>query len=97
MSINKKILYLSIFVLTLSFSKVGAEDIKKIGKFKDWEVMVMSEVSGKVCFVQSAPVLQAPKNNKRDARLFITFRPNEKIFNEISTTSGYEFNKKILF
>jgi hypothetical protein len=94
MSINKKILYLSIFVLTLSFSKVGAEDIKKIGKFKYWEVMVMSEVSGKVCFVQSAPVLQAPKNNKRDARLFITFRPNEKIFNEISTTSGYEFNKK---
>ena len=35
----------------------------------------MSEASGKVCFAQSAPVLQAPKKNKRDARLFITFRP----------------------
>jgi len=33
------------------------------------------------------------KKNKRDARLFITFRPSEKISNEISATAGYEFNK----
>ena len=33
------------------------------------------------------------KKNKRDARLFVTFRPGEKISDEISTTSGYEFNK----
>ena len=38
-------------------------------------------------------LLQAPKKDKRDARLFVTFRPSEKISNEISTTSGYEFNK----
>ena len=30
---------------------------------------------------------------KREARLFVTFRPNEKITNEISATAGYEFNK----
>ena len=59
------------------------QDLKKVGKFKDWEVMVMSEASGKVCFAQSIPVLQAPKKNKRDARLFVTFRPGEKISNEI--------------
>ena len=69
------------------------QNLKKVGKYKDWEVMVMSEQSGKVCFAQSSPVLQAPKKNKRDARLFVTFRPNEKISNEISTTAGYEFNK----
>ena len=69
-----------------------AENLKKVGKYKDWEVMVMSEQSGKVCFAQSSPVLQAPKKNKRDARLFVTFRPSEKISNEISTTAGYEFN-----
>ena len=40
----------------------------------------MSDQSGKVCFAQSTPVLQAPKSNKRDARLFVTFRPNEKIY-----------------
>ena len=55
--------------------------------------MVISESSSKVCFAQSSPVLQAPKKNKRDARLFITFRPSEKISNEISATAGYEFNK----
>ena len=57
----KKILLFSIFILFLSFSKAFSEDIKKVGKFKDWEVMVISEPSGKVCFAQSSPVLQAPK------------------------------------
>ena len=93
MPLIKKILFLSIAIFALSGSKIFAEDLKKIGKFKDWEVMIMAETSGKVCFAQSTPVLQAPKTNKRDARLFITFRPNEKISNEISTTAGYEFNK----
>ena len=89
----KKILFLSMFILIISISKSFSENLKKVGKFKDWEVMVMSEASGKVCFAQSTPVLQAPKKNKRDARLFITFRPGEKISNEISATAGYEFNK----
>ena len=94
MSIIKKIIFLSIFIPVLSLSNSFAEDLKKVGKFKDWEVMVMSEATGKVCFAQSSHVLQAPKKNKRDARLFITFRPSEKISNEISATAGYEFNKK---
>ena len=93
MSIIKKILSLTIILSVALISKTFANDLKKIGKYKDWEVMVVSEQSGKVCFAQSIPVLQAPKSNKRDARLFVTFRPNEKISNEISTTPGYEFNK----
>ena len=93
MSIIKKILILLVIISAILFPKTYADDLKKIGKFKDWEVMVISEQSGKVCFAQSVPVLQAPKSNKRDARLFVTFRPNEKISNEISTTPGYEFNK----
>ena len=71
-----------------------AEELKKIGKFKDWQTMVFVEPSGKVCFAQSSPVLQSPKSNKREARLFVTFRPGEKISDEISTSPGYEFNKK---
>ena len=93
MSIIRKTIFLSIFIPIISVSNSFAENLKKVGKFKDWEVMVMSEASGKVCFAQSSPVLQAPKKNKRDARLFITFRPGEKISNEISATAGYEFNK----
>ena len=93
MSLIKKTLFLSIIALFISTTGSFSEDLKKIGKFKDWEVLVISEASGKVCFAQSSPVLQTPKKNKRDARLFVTFRPNEKISNEISTTAGYEFNK----
>ena len=93
MPIIKKILLLLFFTSCILINKTFAEVLKKVGKFKDWEVMVVSEASGKMCFAQSIPVLQAPKKNKREARLFVTFRPNEKISNEISTTAGYEFNK----
>ena len=93
MSIIKK--YYIYFLLTIFFGSMPlkAEELKEIGKYKDWKSMVLVEASGTVCFAQSSPVLQAPKKNKRDARLFVTFRPNEKIFNEISATAGYEFNK----
>ena len=93
MSLTKKILFFFGFFLFFNSTNIYAEDLKKIGKYKDWETMILADSSGKVCFAQSAPVLQAPKKNKRDARLFITFRPSEKISNEISATAGYEFNK----
>ena len=93
MSIIKKIiLILPIFALGY-FGQLSSEEIKKIGKYKDWEVMAVTEASGKVCFAQSSPILQAPKSNKRDAKLFIAFRPTEKIIDEVSVTGGYEFNK----
>ena len=75
-------------------SLVVAEEVKKIGKFKDWETVILKNDSGNVCFAQTKPVLQSPKNNPRDARLFVTFRPNDKIIDEISITAGYEFNSK---
>ncbi len=94
MSIIKKILIiLPIIFITWCF-QLSAEEIKKIGKFKDWEAMVMTSDTGKVCFAQSLPILQGPKsNNKRNAKLFISFWPSEKTINEISVTAGYEFNK----
>ena len=88
----KKIL-ISISLLLFSFTPLKAEELKEIGKFKDWQTMVLIEPTGTVCFAQSSPVLQAPKSNQRDARLFVTFRPNEKIIDEISASPGYEFNQ----
>ena len=90
MSIIKKTFLFPIFFI-FTFSAFG-EEVKKIGKFKDWETMVLVSNDGIVCFAQSKPVLQAPKTNKRDARLFVTFRPVDKIKDEISITPGYEFN-----
>ena len=91
--IKKNLILISIFTL-LALAPSKAEELKKIGKFKDWQTIVLIEPAGTVCFAQSSPVLQAPKSNKREARLFVTFRPSEKISDEISTSPGYEFNKK---
>ena len=88
----KKILIFLPIVFIFSINQSFAEDIKKIGKYKDWEVMTVSDVDGKVCFAQSIPVLQAPKSNKREAKMFVTFRPVDKIKDEISVSAGYEFN-----
>ena len=87
--------YFIILIFFSTFSSlVVAEEVKKIGKFKDWESIVLKKENELVCFAQTKPVLQSPKNNPREARLFVTFRPNEKILDEISITAGYEFNNK---
>ena len=91
MPIIKKFIFI-IFITTFA-SQVSAE-IKKMGTHKDWATYIMNAETGKVCFAQSKPVLQSPKSYSRDARLFVSFRPGEKIANEISVTAGYEFNKK---
>ena len=92
MSLIKKIIIL-LTVLVLSSNNLFAQELKKIGKYKDWESMVVMEDTGKVCFAQTSPILQSPKsNNKRDAKLFISFRPADKIIDEVSVTAGYEFN-----
>ena len=89
----KKYFIFFLIIFLFSLSPLRAEDLKEIGKYKDWRTMVLVETTGTVCFAQSSPVLQAPKSNIRDARLFVTFRPAEKIKDEISASPGYEFNK----
>ena len=92
MPIIKKFIF--IVFLTAFANQVNAEEVKKMGTHKDWETYIIKSDTGKVCFAQSKPVLQAPKKNPREARLFISFRPQENITNEISITSGYNFNSK---
>ena len=92
MSIIKRTIIFFIIIFIFSIKHVSAEELKKIGKFKDWETLVLIKDSGLTCFVQTKPVLQSPKTNKREARLFVSFRPSDKVTDEISTTSGYEFN-----
>ena len=92
MSIIKKFIF--VIFLTTCVGQVNGEEVKKMGTHKDWETYIIKSDAGKVCFAQSKPILQAPKANPRDARLFISFRPSEKITNEISITAGYEFNNK---
>ena len=92
MSLIRKNLTFFVIFFIFGISQISAQEIKKIGKFKDWETIVVTDETAKLCFAQSKPVLQSPKNNVREARLFISFRPSEKISDEVSITSGYEYN-----
>ena len=88
-------LYISFIIILISFSARSAEDLKSIGKFKDWETFTVTENSNKICFTQSIPILRAPKKFERNpSRLFISFRPTEDIKDEVSATSGYTFQKE---
>ena len=88
-------LYISFIIILISFSARSAEDLKSIGKFKDWETFTVTENNNKICFAQSIPILRAPKKFERNpSRLFITFRPSEDMKDEVSATSGYTFQKE---
>ena len=93
MSIKKTFL---IIIFSFIFSSANAEeDLKSLGKYKDWQSFVLLKEGVKTCFAQSIPVVKAPKKLKRDpSRLFVSFRPDENIKNEISVTNGYEFKLK---
>ena len=92
--ILKKIPFVVLFYFILGISN-AEENLKSLGKFKDWESFILSQSENKIFFDQSIPVVRAPKKFKRDpSRLFVSFRPTENIKNEISVTNGYEFKQK---
>ena len=92
-NLNK--IFFSILAIIFLTNFAIAEDLKSIGKFKDWETFILSQDGNKVCFAQSIPVVRAPKKLKREpSRLFVSFRPAQNIKNEFSVTNGYEFNTK---
>jgi len=80
-----------LFLITVLFaSKTYAANPVSSGKFKDWQVFTATTEQGKICFAQSKPKTRSPKNFKREpSKLFVTFRPQENIKDEVSVTSGY--------
>ena len=71
-----------------------ATEPKSIGKYKSWESFSYTNEKGKVCFAQTIPIERTPKKIKRDeSRLFVTFRKEESIKNEISVTSGHIYKQ----
>ena len=88
---NFKKLFLSLLIVFFA-SKAFATNPVSNGTFKDWQVFTATTEKGKICFAQSKPKTRSPKNFKREpSKLFVTFRPQENIKDEISVTSGYIF------
>jgi len=89
MQINK--ILITIILILFSFN-VSANTPKSTGKSKNWESFSIETDQGKICFAQTIPTKRAPQVIKRDSsRLFVTFRPNEKIKDEVSVTSGHAY------
>ena len=87
MYFKKLFVVLLFFLLT---SQVNADIPKSTGKYKNWESFNAVTDKGKICFAQSVPTKRAPGSIKREAsRIFVTFRPNENVKDEISITSGH--------
>ena len=81
--IVKKIIIITLFCFVLGTLN-AEENLKSLGKFKDWESFVLLQNENRICFAQSIPVIRAPKKLKRDpSRLFVSFRPTENIKNEV--------------
>ena len=89
MKIKTLIYFLLLYFLA---SNSFANTPKSSGKYKNWEGFTLMTDKGKVCFAQTKPVKRAPAAIKRnDSRIFVTFRPNENIKDEISITSGHAY------
>ena len=86
----KTVIYFLLFYFIISNSFANAP--KSSGKYKNWESFTLMTDKGKVCFAQTKPTKRAPSAIKRnDSRIFVTFRPNESIKDEISITSGHAY------
>ena len=79
----KKTLFIFLFFSAFMFDIAFTEEPKSLGKYKNWEAFSYNDDKGKVCFAQTIPTERSPKTFKvSEARLFVTFRKEEKIKNQ---------------
>ena len=61
-------------------------------QYNDWEAYRYDGGGQKTCYILSKPKTLSPSNrNHGDVFFFVTSRPAEKVFNEISVLVGYPF------
>ena len=86
----KKIFFIFFFIVFTS--SVFANIPRSIGKYKNWESYTIQTDKGKICFAQTKPVKRSPSSIKRkESRIFVSFRPNDNIVDEVSVTSGHTY------
>ena len=86
----KKIFILLLLIVFSSNSL--AVTPRSTGKYKNWESFVAETDKGKICFAQTKPVKRSPSSIKRkESRIFVSFRPNDNIVDEVSVTSGHNY------
>lgn len=90
------------FCLALAGTGAGADPAfaqaaERVAAHTDWSVFVAN--APKECYIVSPPTKSAATRDGKaadvergDIRLFVAFRPGEKVSNEVSFTGGYPFD-----
>ena len=82
----------SILFVVLITTHLYANTPRSTGKYKNWESFSFNSDKGKICFAQTLPTKRSPGSIKRSgSRIFVTFRPQEEVSDEISVTSGHDY------
>jgi hypothetical protein len=75
-----------------------SQSADRVATHSDWSVFVAA--NPKECYIVSAPKSSAARRDGKpadvdrgDIRLFISFRPGDKVTNEVSFTGGYPFRE----
>jgi len=85
------------FTLTVAAGAVTAQSADRVAAHTDWSVFVANDP--KECYIVSPPTSSTARRDGKpaevqrgDIRLFVSFRPAEKVTNEVSFTGGYPFD-----
>ena len=62
MPINKTTLIIILFSFICNIIS-AEENLKSIGKYKDWESFILSNEGNKICYAQSIPVIRADRKS----------------------------------
>jgi hypothetical protein len=68
----------------------GGPSATRLASFDDWSVYTAQSGRSKICYALSQPKERMPKNLSRDpAYLFVSFRPGERVRNELALVMGF--------
>jgi len=76
----------------LPASAVAQDAPTLLQQYSDWEAYRYDGDGGTACYILSKPKTLAPTDrNHGDVFFFVTSRPQEEVFNEVSVLVGYPF------
>ncbi|SDE81504.1 invasion associated locus B family protein [Rhodospira trueperi] len=80
---------------TASSSQALAQDVRTIGKFRDWTAYTYDEGGSKVCYIASRPQKDQGNYTRRgDIFAIVSHRPAEGASNVVSFVAGYPYKEQ---
>ncbi|MEM0907209.1 MAG: hypothetical protein AAGJ94_07590 [Pseudomonadota bacterium] len=79
----------TLFAILLPLSALAQTAPTLLEQYRDWEAYRYDGSGQRTCYILSKPKTLAPQNrNHGDVFFFLTSRPSENVFNEVSVRVG---------